>query len=219
MFDPKPYLKNLGKDTRNPRWYLQTAHRVLWFRTEHPNGLIETEIVQLDPFPVFKATITTGDGVRLATGYGSAQPKSGAVYAGREVEKAETAAIGRALGLAGYGTQFDGDDDSDNLADSPVERKPAPVATPQPSPAPADAIMTDDQAREFVIYWKKRGDAEFGLDLSYADICKALDVNDVRVFKGTLAEAHAAVAIAATRWQAETDDDALPEAFAEGAAS
>lgn len=189
MFDPKPYLQNLSRDSRNPRMYLPTAARVLWFRTEHPAGTIRTEIVQLDPFPVFKAVILNGDGVQLATGHGSAQPNPKAVYSGREVEKAETAAIGRALGLAGYGTQFDGDDDSDNLADSPVERKPAPVATPQPSPVNGKADISDDEWRQFAVHWKaKEG-------LSYSDLCTILDAHpDIRGYRGNLAAAHAAVA-------------------------
>jgi len=43
----------------------------------------------------------------------------------RPFEGAETAAIGRALGVAGYGTQFMGDemDEGEHLADSPVERE------------------------------------------------------------------------------------------------
>lgn len=132
-FDPKPYLKNLGNE-RQPRWYLQAAHRVLWFRTEHPQGSIITEPVQFDPFPVFKATVTNGEGQVLANSYGSAQVAAGKVYAGREIEKAETAAIARALGLAGYGSQFSGDDedDSDHIAESPVEKRAAPKAEPKP---------------------------------------------------------------------------------------
>lgn len=119
-FDPTEHLISLkGKD------YLQVQHRVMWFKDTHPKGQILTEVVSLDPV-VMKATITDDSGNVIATGHGSAQPRANAVWSGRELEKAETAAVGRALGLAGFGTQFtsdfaDGEDDY--LADSPQAPK------------------------------------------------------------------------------------------------
>lgn len=115
-FNPKDWLIDLkGKK------YLQVAHRVEWFREVHPTGAIVTELVSVEPI-VFKATITNNEGVILAVDYASATPKQGAVWSGREIEKASTAAIGRALALAGFGTQFSDDfEDAENghLADSP----------------------------------------------------------------------------------------------------
>ena len=116
MFDPKSKISNLrGKE------YLEVKWRLVWFRDERKDGAILTEVVSTDPLMV-KATITDGNKV-LATGYGTAQVKQNAVWNGREVEKAETAAIGRALAHAGYRTQFTDEDEGDNLADSPVEKK------------------------------------------------------------------------------------------------
>lgn len=149
-FNPKEHMTNLkGKD------YLEVKWRLVWFRDVHPNGQIGTEIVNFDP-PVIRATICNEGGVIIATGHGTATVKSGAVWSGREVEKAETAAIGRALAHAGFGTQFDGEDE-DELADSPVERrngsnsaqKPSnPSATRKPAQAPANGasnvISVDD---------------------------------------------------------------------------
>jgi len=118
-FDPKQYMTDLrGKD------YLEVKWRLLWFRDTYPNGKIETDIVNYAPI-VVKAWVYDESGNLLATGHGSANtnnPK--VVWAGREIEKAETAAIGRALGHAGFGTQFDPDsDEEDYLADSPVETR------------------------------------------------------------------------------------------------
>lgn len=114
MFDPKSKISNLrGKE------YLEVKWRLVWFRDDRKDGSILTEVVSTSPLMV-KATVMDGDKV-LATGYGSAQVKQGAVWAGREIEKAETAAIGRALAHAGYGTQFTDEDEGEHLADTPVE--------------------------------------------------------------------------------------------------
>lgn len=115
MFDPKSKVSNLrGKE------YLEVKWRLVWFRDERKDGAILTEVISTDPLMV-KATIMDGSKI-LATGYGTAQVKAAAVWNGREVEKAETAAIGRALAHAGYGTQFTDEDEGDHLADAPVEK-------------------------------------------------------------------------------------------------
>lgn len=117
-FDAKSKVMDMrGKE------YLEVKWRIVWFRDEHPKGTIRTEVVNFDPL-VIRADIFNGDGQALATGHGSAQAKAGAVWSGREIEKAETAAIGRALAHAGYGTQFTGDDEEGHLADSPTEKAP-----------------------------------------------------------------------------------------------
>lgn len=116
-FNPKQYITTLrGKE------YLEVKWRLVWFRHEHPNGSIKTEVVNQDPL-MLKATVMDGTGVILSTGHGSAEKKQGAVWNGRELEKAETAAVGRALAHAGYGTQFTGEEEGDNIVDAPVEKK------------------------------------------------------------------------------------------------
>lgn len=113
-FDPKKHLTKLqGKD------YLEVKWRLVWFRETHPAGAITTELVAMDPSVVVKATVSTAEGI-LSTGYGSAAAAGKGPWTGRAIEKAETAAIGRALGVAGFGTQFDADDETDNIVDSPV---------------------------------------------------------------------------------------------------
>ena len=116
-FNPKDYIMNMrGKD------YLEVKWRIVWFREEHPKGCISTEIAMTDPV-VIKASILNEEGMLLATGFGT--PKTQGVAKGRPFEGAETAAIGRALALAGYGTQFTGEEEGEHLADSPTDRAPA----------------------------------------------------------------------------------------------
>jgi hypothetical protein len=116
MFDPKQKITKMqGKD------YLEVKWRVVWFRDENPKGRILTDLL---PDGIVKATIIDGEGNTLATGHGT--PKMQGVAKSRPVEGAETAAIGRALAHAGYGTQFTDEDEGEHLADSPVERQPEP---------------------------------------------------------------------------------------------
>lgn len=112
-------IKVQGRD------YLKAGDRVIMFRSDHPDWTLETDAVQLLPdFAVFKAFIKDNTGKLLATAHGFCTPDLAQKVSGRFVEKAETAAIARALALVGYGTD-DTLDDSDYISDSPIERKAA----------------------------------------------------------------------------------------------
>lgn len=123
-FNPNDHIRKLsGKD------YLEVKWRLVWLRTDHPDAVILTELVEhrpTDGMAVFKAQVLIPEG-GSATGWGSETVKDFRDY----LEKAETKAIGRALGALGYGTQFTTDfDEGDRIVDSPVERpQPAPKAT------------------------------------------------------------------------------------------
>jgi len=126
-FDANSKLSTIkGKD------YLEVKWRIVWFRDEHPGGAIETAIASTDPL-IMSATVKDENGRILGMGHGS--PKTQGVSSGRPFEGAETAAIGRALAHAGYGTQFTGEDEGEHLADSPVEQqngqKPSRPLEPQ----------------------------------------------------------------------------------------
>lgn len=116
MFDPNEHLIKLRGGI-----YLEVKWRIVWFRQEHPGGQIATEVISKEP-PIVRAIIYDEEGRTLASGHASVPSnKPGQqVWTGREIEKAETAAIGRALAHAGYGTQFTGEEEEEYLADSPV---------------------------------------------------------------------------------------------------
>ena len=119
-FNPNEHMMSLkGRD------YLQVMWRLVWFREEKPLWSIDTELVRIDldaKHAIFKAVISDENGMPKATGYGIESVKDFGDY----IEKAETKAVGRALAMLGYGTQFAPElDECDRIVDSPVVRKGA----------------------------------------------------------------------------------------------
>jgi hypothetical protein len=144
-FNPNEHLIQL-KSKNGSSDYLPVQWRLVWFREQCPEGVIETEMVLLDPdreteeeiyqwnnetrrsekivkrakgFVVFRAAIKDGKG-GSATATKSERAASFADY----IEKAETGAIGRALAMLGFGTQFTGDElnEEHRIVDAPVDR-------------------------------------------------------------------------------------------------
>lgn len=108
--------------------YLQVAHRLVWFREEHPDSSIETKLIEHDAaHAIFSAEVHDPNGHLIATAHGHESKSDFPDF----IEKAETKAIGRALAMCGYGTQFAPElDEGERLADTPTTpAKPAkPVA-------------------------------------------------------------------------------------------
>lgn len=120
-----PLLNMRGKD------YLQVAHRLVWFREEKPDWSITTDFITYDASSAWaKAIITNAEGRIIATAHKYENTEGFADYR----EKAETGAIGRALALIGYGTQFCDDelDEGERIVDSPMPNKHA-VETNSPA--------------------------------------------------------------------------------------
>lgn len=101
------------------KMYLQVAHRIQWFNEVATEFSISTEILRMDKEEsIVKATIYDNKQNRSATATKREDSKGFADH----LEKAETGAIGRALALLGYGTQFalSDLDEGNRLADSPL---------------------------------------------------------------------------------------------------
>jgi hypothetical protein len=104
------------------REYLEVKYRLVWFREEHPDWAIETELLSVtDQSAYSRAAIKDESGRVIATSHKFESKKGFPDF----IEKAETGSIGRALALIGYGTQFCADelDEGDRIVDAPVEIK------------------------------------------------------------------------------------------------
>lgn len=117
-FNPAEHMMPLkGKE------YLPVAWRLVWFREERPLWSITTEMLSHDTETkhcVFRAVISDENGAPVSCGHGSESARDFGDY----IEKAETKAVGRALAMLGYGTQFAPElDEEERIVDSPVERK------------------------------------------------------------------------------------------------
>jgi hypothetical protein len=156
-FNPHEHLMKIGRGDQ-AKDYLPVAYRLVWFRENFPNGIIETDLVHLDldrdteeevsvwnpekrrsekvikqakGIAIFKATVKDGLG-GIATGTKMEKAASFPDW----LEKAETGAIGRALAELGFGTQFTGDEfnEAHRIVDSPVDRS-VPASDPTASSA------------------------------------------------------------------------------------
>lgn len=152
-FNPREHLIQI-KNKQGSADYLPVQWRLVWFRLDCPQGTIKTELVQLDidkemeeeifvwnaekrrsekvmktakGMAVFRAKIKDGKG-----GVATATKMEKAVSFPDFIEKAETGAIGRALAMLGYGTQFTADelDEAHRIVDAPVDRSSAPAPAP-----------------------------------------------------------------------------------------
>ena len=138
-----PLLNLKGKQ------YLEVKYRLVWFREEHPMWSIETQLVSVtDTSAYAKATIRDDTGRIISTSHKFESVQGFPDF----IEKAETGAIGRALALIGYGTQFCADelDEGKRIVDAPAEltrRAPAAAAS---KPALAEVVQTEEPARQGV---------------------------------------------------------------------
>lgn len=132
-FNPNDHMMKLkGKE------YLQVMWRLVWFREDKPNWSLDSTVLEMDEnHAVFKAVICDENGQQKSVGHGSESRRD----FGDFLEKAETKAVGRALAMLGYGTQFAPDlDEGTRIVDSPV-----PTAkTAQEEPLPDDAMKPDE---------------------------------------------------------------------------
>lgn len=110
-FEPKDYLRK-EETEEGVSFYLDTKYRILWYRLMYPHGKVfKIPKVLNKDYATFEVRIYAdiNDPIDnfLANGFASRyKDESNEQFGMNFVETAETAALGRALKDAGFGTQF-----------------------------------------------------------------------------------------------------------------
>lgn len=136
-----PLMNLKGKD------YLAVAYRLVWYREIFPKGRITTEAVQMtQEYAVFRASIFDESGNLLATATKHESKKDFPDH----IEKAETGAIGRALALCGFGTQFTDElDEGERIVDSPIAPRPSQTSPIAPKTTTTPRLVSEAQVKYF----------------------------------------------------------------------
>ena len=124
--------------------YAEVNQRIKAFRMVYPQGGLPTEIISLENGTVIiKCTVLDEQGKVLATG--TAYEKEGSTFINKTsyIENCETSAVGRALGLAGFGI--------DTSVASAEEVQNAMVQQE------VDEKLSEKEARVLYEFMKKRG--------------------------------------------------------------
>ena len=84
--------------------YVEVSQRIKAFRSVCPNGKIKTEILKLENgFCLVKAAVYDEQGMVLGTGHAYETEGSSFINKLSYIENCETSAVGRALGMSGFG--------------------------------------------------------------------------------------------------------------------
>lgn len=95
---------NVKSEKVKDKDYITVSQRIKAFRMCHPNGSITTEFVSLENgVAIMKAVVRDEEGKVL--GEGHAYEKEGSTFINKTsyIENCETSAVGRALGMCGFG--------------------------------------------------------------------------------------------------------------------
>jgi hypothetical protein len=126
-FEYKSHLINV----QGGKQYLPVSARLMWVRSEHPDWGIKTTPIEInikDKYAIFHAEIYDEKGNLIASGTKCEDVAGFKDY----LEKAETGSVGRALAMAGYGTQFALDelDEGERIVDAPQQSHTTPPQAP-----------------------------------------------------------------------------------------
>ena len=146
--------------------YAEVNQRVKAFRTLYPEGFITTEILCREGgLCIIKATVghyADGKSVILATGTAYEKEGSSQINRTSYIENCETSAVGRALGMAGFGidTSIASADEMNNALlqqNTSDVQKPVQAAPHVQKPAQAE------QAAQYDIFQETAADSELRL--------------------------------------------------------
>lgn len=133
------------------RDYLMVAYRIQWMNEEYPNFEITTEFALVnDDQTVARAKVTLMDINNKVLRSATATKRETKKDFNDHTEKAETAAIGRALAMLGFGTQFAiADlDEGERIVDAPVVDTKRELVTEKLAKASEEALKKPSSFRK-----------------------------------------------------------------------
>lgn len=161
-----------GKD------YAEVAQRIKAFRSICPNGTIITEMISNNNgVCVFKATVMDGDTI---LGTGTAYEKESSSYINKTsyIENCETSAVGRALGMCGFGdtSVASAEEVANAIAQQEQMKKPAPKQAPKKS-TPREKLLALISAKglDINVIASEYGLSQKSTDDDYNKVIKALE--------------------------------------------
>ena len=162
--------------------YAEVNQRVKAFRTLYPEGFITTEILCREGgLCIIKATVgyyADGKSVILATGTAYEKEGSSQINRTSYIENCETSAVGRALGMAGFGidTSIASADEMNNAL---LQQNPDTVQKPVQA---APHVQKPVQAAQYDILQETAADSELRLKWLEKYGEKALDASCKKKF-------------------------------------
>lgn len=146
--------------------YAEVNQRVKAFRTLYPEGFITTEILCREGgLCIIRATVghyTDGKSVILATGTAYEKEGSSQINRTSYIENCETSAVGRALGMAGFGidTSIASADEMNNAL---LQQNPNTVQKPVQAAPHVQKPVQDEQTAPYDILQETAADSELRL--------------------------------------------------------
>ena len=130
--------------------YAEVNQRIKAYRMVYPNGTIRTKIGKLENgICLFIAEVTNNDGEVIATGTAYEKENSTFINKTSYIENCETSAVGRALGMAGFGidTSVASAEEVQNAIENQKEDKKVILAT-EKQVEMLEKLMTNEQKIE-----------------------------------------------------------------------
>jgi hypothetical protein len=139
--------------------YIDVSNRVKAFRMCYPGGCIETEMVSNENgLCIFRAKIFNEDGKLIATGTAYEKESSSFINKTSYIENCETSAVGRALGMAGFGIDTSIASANEVLNAIANQNTPTKAQTQSKQNTPARSkVLSEDQIKALYEVSEKAG--------------------------------------------------------------
>lgn len=160
--------------------YAEVNQRVKAFRTLYPEGFITTEILCREGgLCIIRATVghyTDGKSVILATGTAYEKEGSSQINRTSYIENCETSAVGRALGMAGFGIDTS-IASADEMSNALLQQNPNTVQKPVQAAPHVQKPVQAEQTAPYDILQETAADSELRLKWLEKYGEKALDAS------------------------------------------